>query len=127
MSNPLDLVMRVLHIFTAIAMVGGAAGGAFLGQPLAGAIARGSVITGIAAMFLSGLYNMMQVMSTAPKGWHMWFGIKFLLALHVFAMIFLMTKPDATAEKRARWQKSALIGTLFVVLAGVYLRSLRSI
>jgi hypothetical protein len=77
------------------------------------------------AIFISGFYNMTQLMGSAPKGWHMWFGIKFLLALHVFAMIFLLTKIDAAPEKRKRWQLSALIGTAAVAAAGAYLRYLR--
>jgi uncharacterized membrane protein len=123
----LPLLMRWLHIFTGIAMVGGAVGGAYLGQPVVAPIARNAVFSGIVAIFISGFYNMTQLMGSAPKGWHMWFGIKFLLALHVFAMIFLLTKTDATAEKRKRWQLSALIGTAAVVAAGAYLRSLRGV
>lgn len=125
MESFLDLLMRWLHIFTAIAMVGGAVGGAYWGQPIVAPLARNVVFSGIAALAVSGLYNLMMLMKGAPQGWHMWFGIKFLLALHVFAMLFLLTKTDATPEKRKRWQMSALIGTAAVVVAGAYLRHLR--
>ena len=125
MESFLELLMRWLHIFLAIAMVGGAAGGAYLGQPIVAPLARSVVFSGIIAIALSGVYNMTKLMKGAPQGWHMWFGIKFLLALHVFAMIFLLTKTDATPEKRRRWQLSALIGTAAVVAAGAYLRHLR--
>lgn len=125
MEISVDLLLRWAHLFPAIVLVGGAVGGAYLGQPVASPLARGAVIGGIVAMLASGLFTMMRMISTVPKGWHMWFGIKFLLALHVFAMIFLMTKPDATPEKRAKWQKSALIGTALVVFVAEYLRSLR--
>lgn len=100
-------------------------GGAYWGQPIVAPLARNVVFSGIAALAVSGLYNMMTLMKGAPQGWHMWFGIKFLLALHVFAMIFMLTKADATPEKRKRWQMSALIGTAAVVVAGAYLRQLR--
>ena len=125
MESFLDLLMRWLHIFTAIAMVGGAVGGAYLGQPIVAPLARNAVFSGIVGIAISGIYNMMKLMKGAPQGWHMWFGIKFLLALHVFGMIFLLTKTDATPEKRKRWQMSALIGTAAVVVAGAYLRHLR--
>ena len=127
MENFLDLLMRWLHIFPAIVMVGGAVGGAYLGQPMVSALSRNAVFGGMAAILISGAYNLTQLMKGAPKGWHMWFGIKFLLALHVFTMIFLLTKTDATAAKRARWQISALIGTAAVVAVGAYLRSLRGV
>jgi len=117
--------MRWLHLFTAIAAVGGAVGGAYYSQPIVAALSRNVVIGGIVAMSISGVYSLTQLMKGAPKGWHMWFGIKFLLALHVFTMLFLLTKADATPQKRKRWQMSALIGTMAVVLAGAYLRSLR--
>ena len=117
--------MRWLHIFTGIAMVGGAVGGAYLGQPVVAPIARNAVFSGIVAIFISGFYNMTQLMGSAPKGWHMWFGIKFLFALHVFAMLFLLTKPDATPEKRKRWQLLAVFGVVVVVFAGAYMRQLR--
>jgi len=127
METSVDLLLRFAHLFTAIVLVGGAVGGAFLGQPSVSPFARNAVFGGIAILVTSGLIQMMNLISNVPKGWHMWFGIKFLLALHVFAMIFLMTKPDATPEKRKRWQLSALIGTAAVVAAGIYLRSLRGV
>jgi hypothetical protein len=120
-----DLLMRWLHLFTAVVMVGGVVGGAYLGQPIVAALNRNIVIGGIAALLVSGVNTMIRVMATAPKGWHMWFGIKFLLALHVFAMLFLLTKSDAPADKRKRWQYSAMITTGAVIAVGAYLRWLR--
>ncbi len=125
MEISVDLLLRWLHILTAIILVGGAAGGAFLGQANIAPLARGAVIGGIVTLLGSGLITMMRVISTVPKGWHMLFGIKFLLALHVFAMLFLMTKPDATVEKRTRWRKSALASAIIIVLIAGYMRAMR--
>ena len=120
-----DLLLRWAHLFPAIVLVGGAVGGSLMGAPNVAPLARGVVVGGMVTMLTSGLITMNQLLATAPKGWHMWFGIKFLLALHVFAMIFLLTKVDAPLEKRKRWQMMGLIGAAAVVAAGAYLRHLR--
>jgi hypothetical protein len=126
MESLLPLLMRILHIIPAVVVVGGAAGGAFLNHPVAAPLSRGTVLAGIVALIASGLYNFMTFMQAGvPKGYHMWFGIKFLLGLHVMTMLFLLTKPDAPADKRKRWQVSALWGAMAVIIAGAYLRSLR--
>ena len=127
MDSILDLLLRWLHIFPVIVLVGGALGGRFLNVAPVAALSRGAVIAAIAAIVGSGLVRMMSMMSTVPKGWHMWFGIKFLLALHVLTMIFLLTKPDASVEKRKRWQLSALIGAAAAVLVAAYMRQLRGV
>lgn len=113
------------HIFFAIVMAGGAVGGAYLNAGGIAPLARGGVIGAIVTLLTSGIIQMMTVMSNAPKGWHMWFGIKFLLALHVFAMMFLLTKPDATEAKRKRWHFSMLIGVVLVTAIAAYLGKLR--
>lgn len=121
-----DVILRALHIFPAIVMVGGAVGGKFLNAPLVAPLSRNSVFLGLLLLVGSGLVNMMRLMASVPKGWHMWFGIKFVLALGVLVHIFLLTKPDATAEKRGKWQMTALIMTGLVVVVSAYLRYLRS-
>ncbi len=127
MDSILDLLLRWLHIFPVIVLVGGALGGRFLNVAPVAALSRGAVIAAITAIVGSGLVRMMSMMATVPKGWHMWFGIKFLLALHVLTMIFLLTKPDVSVEKRKRWQLSALIGAAAVVLVAAYMRQLRGV
>jgi hypothetical protein len=126
MESLLPLLLRLLHIIPAVVVVGGAVGGAFLNHPVAAPLSRGTVLVGIVALLGSGLYNFLTyVQAGVPKGYHMWFGIKFLLGLHVMTMLFLLTKPDAPAAKRQRWQVSALWGTIAVIIAGAYLRALR--
>jgi hypothetical protein len=125
MDSVLDLLLRWLHIFPVIVMVGGAVGGRLLHAAPVAPLARNAVFLGATIIVTSGLINMVRMISTVPKGWHMWFGIKFLVALHVLTMIFLMTNPNATEEKRRRWQLSALIGTVAVVFVSAYLRHLR--
>ncbi len=125
MDSVLDILLRWLHIFPVIVMVGGAVGGRLLHSGAVAPLARNAVFAGAVIIVTSGLINMVRMISTVPKGWHMWFGIKFLAALHVLTMIFLMTNPNATEEKRRRWQLSALLGSVAVVLISAYLRHLR--
>ncbi|WP_031498021.1 hypothetical protein [Bryobacter aggregatus] len=127
MDSFVDVLLRWLHIFPVIVLVGGAVGGKFLNVPIVSPLSRNAVFLAGAALVGSGLVNMMRVMPTVPKGWHMWFGIKVLLSLHVLTMIFLMTKVDVPQAKRARWQTSALIGAALIVAVAAYMRHLRGI
>lgn len=125
MDNVLvDVLLRWLHLFPVIFIVGGALGAAFLTSPPMQSLNRNFVLLGTLAIVGSGLTNLMLKMSTLPKGYHMWFGIKFLLALHILTMVFLMTKPDATQDKRRKWGVLALIPTVIVVGISGYLRYL---
>lgn len=121
----IDALLRWLHILMIILMVGGAVGGRYLGSTLVAPLSRNAVFLGVFTVLTTGLVAMVRMIATVPKGWHMWFGIKFLLALHVFAMLFLLTNPNASEDKRKRWQLSALFSTIAVVAIATYLRYLR--
>jgi NADH:ubiquinone oxidoreductase subunit 6 (subunit J) len=125
MDGILDILLRWAHIFPIVVMVGGAVGGRWLGVAPVAAYSRNAVFAGAFLIITTGLINMVRMISTVPKGWHMWFGIKFLGALHVLTMIFLMTNPDASNEKRQKWQMSALVGTAVVIAIAAYMRHLR--
>ncbi len=93
-----------------------------LGNRLAEKLRR-LVIFMILGALLSGLYNFMQK-TDLPKPYHMVFGIKMLLALHIFAVAFLNTKADVPAPKRARWMTGVALSGLLVFLLSAYLRFL---
>ena len=83
----LTVMVRFLHIAAISTLVGGTlfariAAGAFTDG--VAARWRPVAITAVAVAFLSGIYTLLGKAYT-PPGYHMWFGIKFLLALHVFA------------------------------------------
>ncbi len=82
---------------------------------------RRLVIFMILGALLSGLYNLL-MKTNLPSGYHMIFGIKMLLALHIFAVAFLNTKADVPAEKRGRWMTGVALSGLLILLLSAYLR-----
>lgn len=73
------------------------------------------------ALLASGLYNFFTKPAFAP-GYHMWFGIKVLLALHVLAVLLLNTLPGRGAARRLRAATGALLSGLVIVAISGYLR-----
>jgi hypothetical protein len=69
----------------------------------------------------SGLYNYLTKPSYPPH-YHMWIGIKFLFALHIFAVAVLYTIPDAEEVKRNRWLNGMIASGSIIILISAYLR-----
>lgn len=89
------------------------------------ALPRQTAIIGIVLLITTGVNNFIARLGTGvPKGYHMWFGIKFLLALHILTMVFLVSSPNQTPEKRARLLKGVGVSAIAVVLISVYLNYL---
>src|SRR5580700_2552218 len=108
----LNILMRFLHILSAIALAGGALAWRFAVIPatepleddtrrkVGDAMARAwrpFVFFATAGILISGTYNFLRK-SNLPVAYHPIFGVKVLLAVHVFAVLFLVTKPGN--EKR---------------------------
>lgn len=116
----LGVLMRTVHVGTVILLLGGVFYARVAGGKLAPAFA--SKIYGlVAALVISGLYNFL-TKSSYPPHYHMWFGIKFLLALHVLSMLILLTKPSVEDGKRRRWMASILYSGAAVVVVSAILR-----
>ena len=119
------LLSRWVHISSAVTLIGGVL---FARQVLRGA-AEAELITryattlqaAVAGLLLSGLYNLLSK-AAVPKGYHMIFGIKFLLALHVFAMAFLVGRPGVEAGKRQRRLTGMVISGILILALSAYLR-----
>jgi uncharacterized membrane protein len=77
----------------------------------------------IVTLVLSGLYNLV-TKPNIPPGYHMWFGIKMLLALHIIAVSFLLSSSSLTQERRSRMTTGVVISGIIVVLLSGYLRFL---
>jgi len=111
----LEYCSRVIHIAGAVALIGGL----FRAQSaLVTALA-------VAGMFASGLYNLMLRMGAGvPKEYHMLFGLKFLLVLHIAAVSILAAKASTSEEKRTRMLKGVMISGFVVVALSAALRTL---
>ena len=77
----------------------------------------------IITLIVSGLYNLV-TKANLPPGYHMWFGIKMLLALHVIAVSFLLSSSSVTQERRTRMTTGVVISGGVIVLLSAYLRFL---
>ncbi len=126
--------MMALHILCAAILVGGALAWRFGSTPgiqlleaetrrkVDNAIAaawRPAVLTAIVAILLTGIFNLVTGGPRTPR-FHMVFGIKMLLALHVFAVTVLATRADN--PRRARQLTGVVISGVVIVILSVVLR-----
>ncbi|MBI2688998.1 MAG: hypothetical protein HYX27_22070 [Acidobacteria bacterium] len=119
---------RVLHISSAILLLGGlfyawnlSKYGKLADNPAYGF--RPAVWSLIAALFLTGAYNLINK-TNVPKEYHMLFGVKFLLFLHIAAVSLLLVKPATTPEKRARMLTGLAISGGIIIFLSAALRAI---
>jgi uncharacterized membrane protein len=140
-AEVIGILMRWAHIVSAVMLIGGITYARVVAFPaLAGAGEedggvppferltlryRPMVYAAIAGLVVSGVYNFLSHRGHTPY-FHLWFGIKIVLALHVFAGAILAVKSaDATPEyksKRARRMTGVVVSGLLVILVSAYLR-----
>jgi hypothetical protein len=114
MDAALPLAMRWLHIACVIVLLGSV----FYARFVAGELAAGFKpmgYTAIGGILVSGLYNFLSKPAYPPH-YHMWFGIKVLLALHVFAATVLYRK------EKQRALTGVVISGAAIVAISAYLR-----
>lgn len=141
-----DILIRWIHIAAAAFVVGGFVYARFVVLPamdglsseersaMVGRIAarlKNLALTAIVLLLVSGSYNFFKVVQGGvDTAYHMAFGIKFLLALHIFGMLFVLGRPPsgdpARDAKRPRLLFGAMISGLLVLLLGAYLRTLHT-
>jgi hypothetical protein len=113
MEAIVPIALRWLHLISVVVLLGGI----FYARVVVGDLAAGFkpvAYAAIGGILVSGLYIFLSK-GTLPADYQMWFGIKMLLALHLFAVTILYK-----GKKRAL--TGALIsGGLIVAIAG-YLR-----
>lgn len=134
MADVLFVLMRWLHFASMATLVGGIIYGRLvmtaslttlspdareaLDRHAAGGY-RPLVLASVIGLILSGTYNLLTNPGHTPK-YHMLLGIKLMLALHVFAVAFLITQPKN--PRRARMMTGTLISGLLVLAISAYLR-----
>ena len=118
MDAALPLAMRWLHIASIVILLGGV----FYARFVEGVMSARFKPWGYAAIggiLISGTYNFLSK-STFPPHYHAWFGIKVLLALHVFAIV-VMYNPERHKMKPRLLTGVAITGAL-ILACSAYLR-----
>ena len=113
MDSVLPIAMRWLHLASVIVLLGGV----FYARAIAGdmdAKFKPVAYGAIGGILVSGLYNFLSK-TAYPPHYQMWFGIKVLLALHVFAVVALYR------GKRRLLTGAVITGAAIVAISG-YLR-----
>jgi hypothetical protein len=136
----LNILMRIVHILSAITLLGGiltwrfafipalSVSGADAPKSADDAVAsswRPAVLLSLAGLLISGIYNYIRWRSGGlPPEYHAVIGVKFLLALHVFAVAILATRP--ANPKRARQLTGVAVSGVAIVILSAFLNWLRT-
>lgn len=127
-TEALALVLRFLHVGSAIVLLGGFFYARVMLLPEAAQARtlalrfRPWMVGAALAIVVSGLYQYVARMGHAPAGYHMWAGIKILVALHVLAVALLLARGAMDEARQARLLRGAVVSGFVVVLLGAYLR-----
>ena len=117
--------MRWLHISSVVVIVGGAIFARFFamaGRPVPGAAQR--VLFALITLLGSGIFQLLNRMPV-PAYYHMIFGVKFLLFLHVGAVTLLANRPGVDEAKRNRMFTGICISGLAAILISAFLRTIQ--
>ncbi len=127
LSSIVAILVRWTHITCAVILIGGAITAAFLARQgrLKGPVwTPTQIIPLLVAIFGAGIYNLMARVPGAPPGYHAILGIKFLLVMHIGAVLILSANAAMDDAKRARLLTGASFSGLVVIFLSAVLRSL---
>lgn len=119
----LSMIVLAVHIICAALLIGGALAWqlASARMKVDDAIAswKPVAITAIVGLLVTGVYNFMHRAVKSPT-FHMLFGIKMLLALHVFAVTIIATR--ANNERRSRQLTGVVISGILILIISASFR-----
>jgi len=136
MTEALNVIMRWLHITSVVVLIGGVLYARLVVAPAVGSLsstvqdelgdamaARFRSLLYLTVLFLlaTGIYNLFLNLGRGPL-YQALLGIKMLLALHVFAVGFLIVKPKN--PKRARQLTGIMISGVVIIAISAVLRQL---
>ncbi len=140
MTELLIVLMRWAHIASAAVLLGGLIYARMVAAPALaesspeeraealgrlGGRFRPLVYAAIAGLVVSGLYTLLLHRGHTPY-YHAWFGMKVLLALHVFAAAVLAVRsaraPGEDEARKLRRMSGAILSGMVVILIAAYLR-----
>jgi uncharacterized membrane protein len=136
MEDILTALMRWIHLLSVIMLLGGVIFWRFVMDPSTKKITpedyreleegaashfRPIVFTIIGTLVVSGLYNFFIKPGHTPL-YHMLFGIKMLLVLHVISVVILATAPNNA--RRGRQLFGAAISGILIVAISAYLKGI---
>lgn len=136
MPDILTLVMRWVHISSMATLVGGILYGRLVMAPSVSSLSpdaqeslwneasarfRPWVVAAMIGLIVSGLFKLLTTPGHRPI-YHMLFGIKMLLVLHVFAVALLIVKP--VNPRRVRMMTGTMISALVIILISAWLKSI---
>jgi len=135
MGEILTATMRWVHISSAVTLIGGIVYARFVMIPAAAlshdaptdleeraaALFRPLVFAAMTGLVLSGIFNYLAKPGHSVL-YSALFGMKMLLALHVFSVAILVTAPQN--PRRARQLFGAAVSGMTIVLIGAYLKGI---
>ena len=116
----LGLCMRWLHITSVVLLIGGVYYALRTSRSLSPAFGS-TIYAAIAGVLISGLYNFFTKPSYPPH-YHMWFGIKILLVLHILAASILLVRRAQGTGDQSRRMRGIMISATAVIAISAYLR-----
>ena len=136
MGEILTALMRWVHLSSVVTLVGGIFYARFVMAPAGSTLPGGAggaldqaaalrfrpiVFAAISGLVISGIYNFLAKPGHSAL-YHALFGVKMLLALHVFSVAILATAPQNS--RRARQLFGAAISGLTIILISAYLKGI---